>query len=273
MQIPRLDELRLTVYGDAPITVIAHVLFRPLAGSGPYATLHQWQCDTNGPGSPGNTAVIGPFPEGIIENIGITTGKEKGRVWAGIYGYSAGPPARNILVCNGYVGDSPLVYRNGQTIPSQNLDTHLIHRAISNPAAGADLVFTNVPGEAWEDFSLFGRLVTSATVATRQVLLLLNDPIDGTLIKVPAPTTQLASTTVDYLFGPAGYSTYQTSAAGNFCVVGVPDKMILSQIYWPGDSFSSLLQRTLETSTINKQAGDQWSLLRLSGKRRLTGGI
>jgi hypothetical protein len=70
----------------------------------------------------------------------------------------------------------------------------------ANPAAGADFVFDEDSGYWWRLVSVFCRLVTSADVADRELVVEYRDVQDQRFALYFAPVAVTASTTVDFAF-------------------------------------------------------------------------
>lgn len=89
----------------------------------------------------------------------------------------------------------------------------------ANPAAGAPLVITIPPNEAWLLRSLKFDLVTDANAANRLVELFLDDTA-SVFFQLPAESIQIASTTRRYTFGRGvGYQ----ARTGIVSIHGLPD--------------------------------------------------
>lgn len=113
------------------------------------------------------------------------------------------------------------------------------------PAAGADWSLTVPSGHLYEIVSAYAQLVTSATSATREVLLKLTDG-DATYLLLPPPGTQVASKTYDYAWAQHGGAYAGTGGLA----ITLPRLVLL-----PG--------WTIGSATTSIQAGDQWGTPRL----------
>jgi hypothetical protein len=114
---------------------------------------------------------------------------------------------------------------------------------IPNPAAGADWLAT-VPATArWRIACLQAQLVTSAVVANRVPHLVITDGQGHSVYNFPAPSNQIASTTVQYSAG----TTIVTTQFDNASVLVMPYPVKLLQTW------------TIGTVTTAKDVGDQWS--------------
>ena len=125
--------------------------------------------------------------------------------------------------------------------PSSGALVASVSAALGNPAAGAD--WSNVPGAGKEAILIRARLVTSATVANRQVQFQILDNAARLVFATPLLPAQAASATVDYFFN----ATTPTSAATGAQVFGQIPAIPLGAGW------------TIQTVTTLLQAGDQWS--------------
>lgn len=120
-----------------------------------------------------------------------------------------------------------------------------ITQQVKQPAAGADWTFVPSTSDSVRLLAITAKLVTSATVDSRVVVLQATD-IDGNLLDAfPATAAQAASKTVTYV--------WDNSASG---ISASEDDLTLSQSvpnFWlpPG--------ATVASATALLQAGDQWS--------------
>lgn len=119
---------------------------------------------------------------------------------------------------------------------------------IASPVAGAEIAFT-VPGH-WilRPIALRARLVTSATVANRNVDLQVTDGV-SVVLDCAAGTVQAASKTVDYNWSAAGTSVSSGSALQQ--TVPFTPAIILSA-GWKLQTVTNLIDGT-----------DQWSAVTL----------
>lgn len=115
--------------------------------------------------------------------------------------------------------------------------------SMQDPAAGADFAFTIPQGECWELFAIYGTLVTDATVATRNVLLLLRAPGGVSLFEMDSPSGQAASLTQRYNWGGA---LPRTTVSNTRVMMPIPNRVRIP----PGGDISS--------AVISLQAGDNW---------------
>lgn len=113
----------------------------------------------------------------------------------------------------------------------------------ADPAAGAELSFAVPAGELYELYVVFIQLVTSATVATRQVELVIDDGTN-VIYRCAAGATQAASLTTRYNFG-ANLPKDSAVVAGDLNVP-LPQPLVLSGGY------------RIQTVTTAKDAGDNY---------------
>lgn len=113
------------------------------------------------------------------------------------------------------------------------------------PAAGADWAFSPPPGAAFRIIGGSAQLVTSATVANRQVSILVDDR-NVTLFTIEASGTQAVSLTQVYDILPGCTLTTLTST---HLPIFLPVGVILDYRF------------RLRSSTGSLQAGDQWSAI------------
>ena len=118
--------------------------------------------------------------------------------------------------------------------------------ATAAPAAGADFTITVTASQVWQIFSLYFRLVTSATVANREVYVQITDGTN-VLWKVSYTAYQTASQTRQYNWGPIGAS-FNTVGGTDFVMASLP--VTLGAGYTIGSVISGMA------------AGDQLSLIR-----------
>lgn len=118
---------------------------------------------------------------------------------------------------------------------------------IAAPAAGAELSQVVPLGKTWRLMSWIATFTASATVATRQALMIIDDGTN-TLSRVPSATTITAAQAV-IVQGFSGPGLF-----GNITAVQT------SPILLPNPQFFVLQPGwRVRTSVINLDAGDQWS--------------
>ena len=115
--------------------------------------------------------------------------------------------------------------------------------ATAAPAAGVEMSFTVTAAQAWEIFSMQGKLVTSATVATRTVAVRCDDTTNKGFY-LESTTTQTATVTKYYNFSPVG--AMWTAATSNIYMISIPPVIL------PAGA-------RIRTDTSGLQATDQWS--------------
>jgi hypothetical protein len=111
------------------------------------------------------------------------------------------------------------------------------------PAAGHDWVLTPPPGARWRLLGGSAQLVTSATVATRQVLFQVVR--EGTVcFTIPSPNTQAASLTYTYQFLPG---VAQDTLLSTYPLLQLPHDVLLDN------------RMRVQSSTGAIDTADQWS--------------
>ncbi len=122
---------------------------------------------------------------------------------------------------------------------------------MGTPAAGADLSYT-IPGQSlFQVNSIVATLTTNATVANRQVQLVIDDSANLFFLS-PQGVAQAASLAWQYGFAPYPFSTLQ---------FGAQQLIHMSNV---GKLGGAVRVRTITTGL---QAGDQWSLARINGEQ------
>lgn len=121
-------------------------------------------------------------------------------------------------------------------------------QAPANPAAGADITYTVPAGVTQQLQTVEFTLTTSATVANRQIILIIDD---GTheLWRIIVPVTQAASLTYVYAFGGTTNDAAVRTVGANNEVLSELPAITLAAGY------------RIRTSTVNLQAGDQFSAI------------
>lgn len=137
----------------------------------------------------------------------------------------------------------PLGWPGIDTEPSVSGQGFLRIIAGTNPAAGVEVSETVPTNARWRLVAFLATLVTDATAATRTAQLLIDDGVTTFLLILPT-TTQIASLTRQY----------------NGKAVGLDPQPIGTQLTWglPPDIYIPAGGR-IRTSTINLQAGDNWT--------------
>ena len=132
-------------------------------------------------------------------------------------------------------------------MPTKGVGPFLQVVQVANPAAGAEFTL-KAPGQGiWRVMSLAFTLVTSAVVANRRVALLADDQTD---VWFAAATTVDLTATLTTRVG-AYQGAASTGLAGS--VLNVP---------LPNDGLVLMPGYRLRTSTLNIDAGDQYSAIR-----------
>lgn len=114
----------------------------------------------------------------------------------------------------------------------------------ADPAAGVEISETVPAGRAWELLAVRFTLVTSATAATRQVQLVLQNDSSVEFLRIAANVTQIASLTNSYNFA-AGLGYERSALVQSHMVTGLP-RLVLPGGY------------KITTVTASVQAGDNY---------------
>jgi hypothetical protein len=245
------DELQTTVFTTATTTGLQLALryFDPTGRL-------QYQLESlDGASLSTVTTKVWTLPEGFMLGVAVTNlggGLADGVCWVSIglqESLQANRPAHTILA-QGYVTNlygvewpTPPV----RAVPGSGGTQIPISQSIANPAAGADWVFTVPAAKQYILKSAYFTLVTSATVATRSVLLVIDDGANR-LFRGDTNATQAASLTQIY---SAGSGTIGQTAAIQTNTIGLPTDMPLAAGWRVG------------TQTLNIQAADQFTGIRL----------
>lgn len=121
-----------------------------------------------------------------------------------------------------------------------------------DPAAGVDINFVVPAGQGFLLEIVRFRLVTSAVVANRLVVLNIDDDAGNTIAQYPAGAVQAASLTVDYTFAcDVGYS--MAAIADNKVLTGI------GALYLP-DGW------VIKTTTALKDGGDNYGAPIITGE-------
>lgn len=121
----------------------------------------------------------------------------------------------------------------------------------TNPAAGAEASYTVPDGQLLNLKSFRVALVTSATVANRTPLLVVQDTASTVVWEVTTAITQAASITNTYTF-VSGLGFTQAAVANNRLMIGIPDLWLPAG--WK-----------VTTSTLSIQGTDDYGAPILSG--------
>lgn len=138
-----------------------------------------------------------------------------------------------------------LSWPNAQPLGYLEQQGDLVGAAQGNPAAGSEIAFGPAGNEYWKLKYIKFRLVTSATVANRHVVLRIQDEGAVAVARFPAGASQQASETIDYYFN-VGSGLAEVLA--NQIITGhiAPDTLVVQN-------------GGIGTNTLNIQAGDQFS--------------
>ncbi len=174
---------------------------------------------------------------------------KRGQTWVQITLHRGGAVGEGlVLLVQGYIsGNTILTWPTGQIDDAVAGPGYIQSLAGADPAAGAEISQTVVPGARWRLGSVAATLVTDATVAAREPHLVIDDGAN-VLFRVPPPTTLAASSTG--LFVWARGQGYEKAATGVFTHgLGVLPPLLQG---W-----------RIRTITANLQAGDNWGAPRL----------
>lgn len=119
-------------------------------------------------------------------------------------------------------------------------------QAGSDPAAGAEASIDSVTNRTWLLKAFHVTLTTSATVANRNVHLVIDPYGNNDNLNFFGNVVQAAGTTIKYTFAPVGY--LPTAADANNIIVPIPPDVVIREGATPA----------LSTSTTNLQAGDNF---------------
>src|SRR5207302_2566744 len=163
-------------------------------------------------------------------------------------GFTAATPGSNMvqIFLSVYLTKARLIsWPGGRMSDSREGPGMLLTNAFSNPSPGQEILLNSMTNRLVKLYYLIATLVTSATVANRQVQI----SLDGNAAHQwpGAPAAQAASATVTYCFCRG--TTQYTDARG---LVVVPLPEFFAQGQGP---------TTIQTVTTNLQAGDQWTTL------------
>jgi hypothetical protein len=199
----------------------------------------------------GSVFTSGTFPltEGFLLTAlaaGGDVGLQRGQLWVRVLIVRGG--TANLLGAHTLIEDY-LEQHYAPAWPNGTLRSPLEGRGAlrsiigTDPAAGVEISETVPTGRRWRLQTFNFVLTTDATAATRQVLLAIDDGTNVQFI-VPAISTQLASLTIRYSYGPVG-APQATAIARNVSVLPV-------DLYLPSGS-------RIRTVTDAFQAGDNYA--------------
>jgi hypothetical protein len=196
-----------------------------------------------------------PLAEGYLLAVSAvaTNSRSRGIVFARamLIRGSAGFVSQNafqVLFADYPTNNAPVGWPNGRVLHPSEGPGAIVRASTGNPAAGNDFSFIPADALRWRIQSLKATLTTSATVANRIVHALVTDAGGAVYWNEPAITAQVASTTVQYCFGPG--LTPQPTVDG-VAVIGVPSNLIIAQ------------RHQILSATTALQAGDQWSAINM----------
>lgn len=200
------------------------------------------------------TAKTFVLQEGFLLSLELLNGtSQRGNVFVGAF-INKGA-AFNVqaiyLLCQGYTtSQAPVGWPVIRPDYPQNKPGLITFNTVANPAAGADWTYTvgagGAVGSRQRIIAITAKLVTSAAVATRQVVLAVKS--GATLLwEIAAGATQLASLTQTYNFGPGAPT--QTTVIATTLSTGLPVDFSL------GNGF------TISSVTTAIDVADQWSAI------------
>lgn len=221
-------------------------------------------------GTRGENFALIPLMEGILIDLSVSVSNtltiHEGQLYAQAiiqFGTSrtASTPVVAVL-CSGYVTTTkslsyPIV-RNLASVEYENYFVNLRHPA--DPALGAENIITVPNHTRWRIRALAFRF-TTAGVATRTVNLVITDGAGHNAWVKVSPVTQLVATVNDYYFANAVTETSATVFSGRTQVIQTIPIMILTG------------GMTIQTTTTNIAAGDQYSDIVLSVDEWIDAGI
>ena len=144
----------------------------------------------------------------------------------------------------GYVSTNQRLAWPGSAIGGSTAVPGLIRSVTgTNPAAGVEISETVPTGAVWRLWSIMATLVTSAVVANRQPILIIDDGVNE-LLRSEVVVNETASATWRNTWAPFG--AWANSGSG-FNGQGIPPDLRLAAGY------------RIRTSTVLIDAGDDWS--------------
>lgn len=204
--------------------------------------------------TPDATRNVNPFvrqlSEGFLISVNIATltlGVEPGQcfVSTGIQRTSAAQ-ARNVNLISGYVMHGYDFSWPGGSLRYPLDGAGFVHsQVVGNPPAGSDWILT-CPGFArWRIESFVATLTTSATVANRQVQIIIDDGANQYWVHDPA--TAIAASSTGVIIG-----TMTNAPTGVF--PNIQSVVLPPNLYLPA-------AHRIRSNTQGLQAGDQWSAI------------
>jgi hypothetical protein len=210
--------------------------------------------------TPGNNRTLAsksyPLTEGFLLSVSVAPsagiqGRALCFVTIGLQRGSGSFAPDVYMLATGYTSvTAPLIWPGGRYEFSQQPPGWIQKDTVGNPAAGTDWTFTVPANDRVRTMMVLAILVTSATVATRQAKLVIDDGVSNLAI-IPAAAAQLASLTQIYTFSPG---------APNVGVLGTALQTGMMQ------GFTAIGGYRIRSSTDNIQAGDQWSAIALTNE-------
>jgi hypothetical protein len=220
----------------------------------PSGLLSPFQFDFVGTGANGLGVAVTQVPEGELLALDVrplSQATSRGDAWCRVSLAQGVPPTfvRSGTIGSGYItlaGTSWNFLGQGESPLSGFVSSRTF--TVASPAAGADWTFTPAQTSWQAVHSVSFRLVTSAVVVTRQVSLLLFDPIVAVWV-VQAQATQLATQTRDYCFAAWG--------------VAPASRATEIQGFLPPGGLGKNM--TMNSTTSGLDVGDQFSNIRIFG--------
>lgn len=203
--------------------------------------------------NPNTNVFLIPLHEGFLMSVRVGTlqANQRGQTFARlevIRGSTVAQSQSTLLLAQGYIGfNSVMAYPGAGQANSVDGPGAMITQQASNPAAGADWVYTVPANHRQRVQSLHGVFTASATVANRNVQFSVDDGVNPLWFS-SVPTTITAGQVIDVV------ATGTNSPTGVFTTV-------LEAVIPPGLVLSA--GSRVKTATGNIQAGDQWANINL----------
>jgi len=194
-----------------------------------------------------------PLLEGFILSCGVilaTAPATSLPLWVqvGIARPPLNPQSIYATLIAGYVNSAyPLCYPAMVPIRSTDGPGFPISAVTTLPGAGTDISFTVPAGLRWRIISFLAALTTSAAVANRLALLVIDDGVNN-LIGSPSNVSQVASTSETYMWGD---SMQLVPPFNTLSVAPLPSNIIIPSGF------------RIRTQTAGLQGGDAWSTGRM----------
>lgn len=206
--------------------------------------------------SPSSGVVQVPLAEGFLLSLAVqaATASSRGQTFVRCWLKRGGPAIGfgnqvELLLADYCTGAAPIAWPYGRAVYPTEGPGNIFATQVSNPAAGADWTVTVGGGRRWRLQSFAATLVTSASVANRNVRAVLQDGAFHGLWQGAAQQNIPASTTAVVAAAPG-----QFTSTVDITTVNLP---LPSPCIIPAGG-------VIKVSTLNIQAGDQWAGIWLS---------